>query len=347
MASSKKGMLADLFDATFRTLGRTWPTTLVCGGFLFIPAAFLYGWSIGKFFDAISAVARAEGDPTVFLGLGISYAWLGLAVLAQGFVVLFVRACVTEHTARVVRGEDANVFSILWHVLSRRYGRLIGQRALLWTILGVTLTVPTVIGGVVLGVTVGASGEPGAIIGGTAALAACFVAAAVIGTWLSIRWSLTLESIVIEGARIEASLDRSAQLVRGAWWRVFGYTLLLSLMMSFAISLVATPIVFFSSLGLYGRFLQDALSGGGGEEDYLSLMRSVLAGLGSRLAILVYLQNLFAAFVVPVFMSLLFFELRKRTDAPAAAPAAPDAGGAPAASGAGDEGPAAQAGPAS
>jgi hypothetical protein len=324
-------MLADLFDATFRTMGRTWLTALACGGVLFIPAAILYALSFSRLVDAALAMAGNEEPATALLSLGLAYAWIILAALVQGFAILFVRACVTECTARVARGEEARLFAVVRHVGRHRYGRLIGQRALLWTILGVTFVVPNVVGAVVLGVTTGLNGLGGTTLAGVLAFAAGIVVGTVLLIWLWIRWSLGLEAIVIENARIEQSLDRSADLVRGAWWRVLGYTLLISLMVSFAISLIATPIVFFASIRLYAGFLRDLASGTEGGEDLTSLGRSVLSGIGSRLGLLVYLQSLCGAFVLPVFMTHLFLELRKRTDAPGPAveiastpPAAPE-----------------------
>ena len=319
MAGSKKGMLSDVFDGTFRMLSRTWLTTLVCGGVLFIPAALLYGWSFGRFFDAIAAMAEAEESDSILLSMGLGYLWIMVAALLLGFAMLFVRACVTEHTARLARGESPDLPGIVWHVFSRRYGRLIGQRALQYTILVAIMIGATLIGGISFGISLAVELP----LVGTLGITLGVLAGAVIVTWLSIRWSLTLETVVIEDAKISSSLGRSEDLVRGAWWRVLGYTLLLSLMMGFAVSLIATPIVFFASIREYVRFLGGLLKGGEGEGDAISLMRSLFGGMGLRFAILMYIQSLFAMLVTPVFMTLLFLELRKRTDAAAPADAPP------------------------
>jgi hypothetical protein len=150
------------------------------------------------------------------------------------------------------------------------------------------------------------------------------VGASIVVTWFSVRWSVTLEAVVIEDVKIEASLDRSSLLVHGAWWRVFGYTILLSLMVSFAVSLIATPLVFFATIRSYARFLSGLLSGSDTTEDLPALLQSLFSGMGGRFAILMYVQSLFAVVVSPVFMTLLFLGLRDRTDQPpSAAPLLP------------------------
>jgi hypothetical protein len=319
VADSKKGMLADLFDGTFRTLPRTWVTAVLCGGVLFLPGALLYGWSFGRLLDLLGDLAT-EGDALApLLSLGLAYLGLLAAGLVQGFATLFVRACVTEQTARVVRGETAALTDVLRHVFLHRFGKLIGQRALQYAILGVT-------GGVaafILGAAIGfgrllASPLIPVLIG-----VLIFVGAWVVVAWFSVRWSVTLEAVVIENVKVEESLDRSSLLVRGAWWRVFGYTILLGLMVSFAVSLIATPLVFFATIRSYARFLAGLRSGLDASDDLPALLRSLFSGMGGRFAILMYLQGIFAVVVTPVFMTLLFLGLRDRTDQPVAAPLLP------------------------
>jgi hypothetical protein len=330
VAVSKKGMLADLFDGTFRTLSGTWLTSLVCGGIIFIPVAIFSWWSYGRFFGALAGVSGLIGvDHPVakLLPLGLGYLWIMLAVLAQGLALLFVRACVTESTARVVRGERADPLAIAGHVFTRFYGRLIGQRALQYAILGVAFGAAMALGAAALAIGTAAGAELFGVLG-----IVVFTLAGVCVTYLfAIRWSLTLESIVLEDRRIDASLDRSTELVRGAWWRICGFMLLVSMMVSFGVSLIATPLVFFATIRRYVELVGGLLQGADSSQDMMSLMRSLFSGLAPSLAILTYVQSLLSTFVVPVFMTLLFLELRRRTDAPdpAEAAVAPESPAAP------------------
>jgi hypothetical protein len=42
------------------------------------------------------------------------------------------------------------------------------------------------------------------------------------GVWLAVRWYFIPQAVVLDGARGVAALRRSAALVNGTWWRVFG-----------------------------------------------------------------------------------------------------------------------------
>jgi hypothetical protein len=317
VASGKRGVFTDLLDGTFNMISRTWMTSLILGGVLFIPTAFLFGWAYGTFLDALKDMAEiGRGNPiSVLVTLGMGYLWILLAALAQGVMFLFVRACVTEHSARVIRGEKTTTFDVAAYVIKHKYAPLLGQRLLQIVILSITF------GAVVL--------VTSAAVGALAALD-LFVFAVLLGIilglaglavviWLAVRYKVTLESLVIDGTGIEQSIDHSMALVRGKWWRVFGYTLLFGLMVSFASSLIATPIMFFSTIRQFIHAMEGILKESSRSQSFNRVFFRLLAGFGRRLGILQYIQSLLACFVTPVFMTLLFLELKKPTQ-PQAAP---------------------------
>ena len=45
-----------------------------------------------------------------------------------------------------------------------------------------------------------------------------------IAVWLTIRWSLLAQAVVLEGESATGALRRSAGLVRGQWWRTASLT---------------------------------------------------------------------------------------------------------------------------
>lgn len=319
MADSKKAGFVDLLDGTFSLISKTWMTSLILGAVLFIPPALLFGWAYGSLFDAVtSAAVMGEGDYiTMLRSLGFAYLWIVIAALAQGIVFLFVRACVTDHAARAVRGEQTNTLSVFVHVITRRYAPLLGQRVLQTLILAITVVGVSLVAGLGIGVFAALGLTVPAVLAGTVLGTAgiCLV------TWLAVRFMVTLESLVIDGTRIEQSIDHSMALVRHRWWRVFGCTLLFGLMVSFASSLVGTPIVFFSTIRQLIQALQEITRDASGSRNFNAIFLRTLAGLGRRLGILQYVHSLLAAFVTPVFMTLLFLRLKKEaTPGPAAAP---------------------------
>jgi hypothetical protein len=313
-------MFAELLDRTFHIVPRTWVTTLVLGGVLFVPTSYLIGWAYGRLFDVFGKVGGMAGDnPTFVLAtLGIVYLWLVIAVLAQGLVQLLVRACVTEHAGRAARGEDASSIRVIAHVIGKKYGRLIGQRALQLAILSVTFGAAATAASVAAAVAAALNATLLAILLG--GLLGC--AGLALTIWLSVRFAVTLESLVIDGVKIEESFNRSTSVVHGNWWRVFGCTLLFGLMVSFASSLIATPIVLFSGLRRYVQFVEALVRGAGTEGSNRQLL-TLLAGMGRRMGLFQYVSSLLGSFVTPVFMTLLFLELKKRHEPAAEPPAEP------------------------
>lgn len=68
------------------------------------------------------------------------------------------------------------------------------------------------------------------------------------GIYLFVRWYFTVQAVAVEGARGLDALRRSAVLVEGRWWRVFGCVLLLTLV-------CVLPIVVFVPLGQLAGYL--------------------------------------------------------------------------------------------
>jgi len=75
-----------------------------------------------------------------------------------------------------------------------------------------------------------------------------FLAAFVVSIWVSIRLTLAVPAVVLEGAGPVDALRRSWQLVQGSWWRVFGITLLAGIVVAFIGFILQLPFNIVSSL---------------------------------------------------------------------------------------------------
>lgn len=102
--------------------------------------------------------------------------------------------------------------------------------------------------------------------GGVALAALGGLGAAVIALWIMNRYSLAAPALMLERQSIRKSLSRSAKLVRGSWWRIFGIQLLGQLIASIVSSLIVLPFV----------ILAGELGGGG----IASLVNGTNSGLG-------------------------------------------------------------------
>lgn len=318
MSQRTSGTFTGLIDGTFGLLRQTWKTTLLCGGIVFLPAAALYGWAYGRLFEAYANVVPAMEDASLssVLVLVKAFSWILLAVLVQGFAVLFVRSCVTAQAAGAVRGRGTAVPAIAARVLRQDGARLVGQRVLQGLVYtGVLLAVAAVcaiVTVIVVAITSGfgeAADTTGLTIG---VVLLAYPAGIAVWVWLWVRFSLTLESVVIDGSKARQSFGLSASLVRGGWWRVFGYRFLFAVMLGFAASLIATPIVFFATIRAYARYLSEMVQGTADAGSLVDMLRTMGSGLPVRLAIFLFLSNLLKAFFAPAFMTLLYFAMKRR-----------------------------------
>ena len=114
---------------------------------------------------------------------------------------------------------------------------------------------------------------------------------------ITVRWSLAIPVVMLEGRSPLASLGRSWQLVRGSSWRVFGISLLVQLVAGIASAIIQTPF----ALAGGGSFFTAATA-------HPSATGSVIAAVGGIIASAVT-APLSAGAVV-----LLYADLRMRKE---------------------------------
>lgn len=152
------------------------------------------------------------------------------------FATLFTTAVLTIVVSRSVLGRQVSLGDA-WGEARPRLLSLLGLLALLFVMVGAIMTV-----GILPGLLVGGAGGLAlALLGGTAA----FVAA----LWLYIRFSLAPPALMLERQSIVQSLRRSAKLVNGSWWRIFGIisltsvlTVIVSMIIMIPFALAATAV---------------------------------------------------------------------------------------------------------
>jgi hypothetical protein len=142
-------------------------------------------------------------------------------------------------------------------------------------LLGLTLLLPLI----VLGVTaVGVL--PGLLIGSVAGAVLVFLgglAALLVVIWLTVRFSLSYSVVMLEGQGVRASLRRSAKLVRGSWWRIFGILLLTALLTALIAMIVAIPFTMLA-LAADGEAMDSVFSGGAPQYSWTFL---IVSGIGA------------------------------------------------------------------
>lgn len=184
-------------------------------------------------------------------------------------------ALLTMVTSRAVLGRPVTVGEA-WRDARPLLLKLFGLVLLLLLIcLGI------VTAGALPGILVAAAGSP---LGGAGLAFLGILAACVPALWLAIRFSLASPALMLEKQGITKAMSRSAKLVRGSWWRIFGIQLLTVVLTSMVSLVVALP---FAVIAL--------LSGGDGLAGFLegtpepSWSYLIISGIGSVIGLTITL----------------------------------------------------------
>ncbi|MER5910804.1 hypothetical protein ABT124_09935 [Streptomyces sp. NPDC001982] len=208
---------------------------------------------------SLSEVARAMGE-----------ALLGSAavLLITTIGTIIATALLTTVTSRAVLGKSVTIGEA-WS----------DARPQILKLFGLVLLLPLIAFGVLLvgalpAIIVAVAGGPGAAIAVLAVLG--ILAAAVVAAWLTVRFSLASPALMLERQGILKSMSRSAKLVRGSWWRVFGIQLLAGLIANIMASIIVVPFAVLAA-ALSGDGFSTFLNGTGN----VGWTFLIISGIGS------------------------------------------------------------------
>jgi hypothetical protein len=101
-------------------------------------------------------------------------------------------------------------------------------------------------------------GAAGAILG--------FIILILPGIWLAVRWYFAPQAVVVDGRRSMGALERSAELVTGSWWRVFGVIVFATVAAGVPGAVIEIPFTAWASsadssaISLVGQIVASALT---------------------------------------------------------------------------------------
>ncbi|MEU8894073.1 glycerophosphoryl diester phosphodiesterase membrane domain-containing protein [Streptomyces sp. NPDC048442] len=165
---------------------------------------------------------------------------LGPSTLIGLIGTLFTTALLTIVVSRSVLGRPVTLADA-WREARPRLVPLLGL-TLLFPLGAIAIMAVGLVPGILIG---SAGGAVLAALGGLATL--------VVAIWLIVRFFLAPPALMLERQGIVQSLRRSAKLVRGAWWRVFGI-MLLTMLLTFVVALI---------IGMFFGFIAVLVDGDG------------------------------------------------------------------------------------
>ncbi|MFE0700388.1 hypothetical protein [Streptomyces sp. NPDC058872] len=160
---------------------------------------------------------------------------------------LVVAALLTVVISRAVLGRPVTLGSA-WQEARPRLLQLLGLTLLL-SVMSVAIVCVGLLPGLLLG---GVGGGALGFLGGLGGL--------VVVIWLMVRFSLASPSLMLERQGVALSLKRSAKLVQGSWWRIFGITVLTQLLILVFSGITMAPFTLIG-VAVDGEGLSGLLSG--------------------------------------------------------------------------------------
>ncbi|MFE0643573.1 oxidoreductase [Streptomyces sp. NPDC058877] len=322
----------DILTAAFTTYGRYWKPLLGVAVTAYASALVLIGLAALAAWGVVGADVQwlfdlpEDQDPVFadFQPLIVAFACLWLFATASYVICTgLVHAAVPAVLQEAVLGRPIT-FATAWRRAWSRLGAVVG--AVVLTMLAAIIAMllfligfSALMTGVLVGVaaSVGDHADSGVGIAITGLLFFLMAVAMVpLALWIMIKFSLAPAVAVIEGRGAVASLRRSAVLVKGSWWRIFGCTIATGLMVGIVSGMLQQVI---AQLGVFPmstvNFGQHPTPG------------EVFGLIGGLLAVLVVAQLLVQAFAAPfqpLVSGLLYVDqrIRKENLAPTLAAAA-------------------------
>ncbi|MFD4373176.1 oxidoreductase [Streptomyces sp. NPDC058486] len=198
------------------------------------------------------------GDPglsdiaPLFVGLGSL--WLACALgmlLATGLLHAAVAVVVQE----AVLGRPIG-FGTVWRRAWARLGSVFGSIVLsalaaLVPMLLFLVGLCFMLGAMIASIAASKGGDAGGVGWGLTGLLFLLLSLATMpfAVWIWVKFSLAPTAAVVESAGALTAMRRSAELVRGSWWRIFGYTLVMMLIVggvSFVVQMCLSLVSQFS-----------------------------------------------------------------------------------------------------
>ncbi|KOV54104.1 membrane protein [Streptomyces sp. AS58] len=199
---------------------------------------------------------------------------LGDALLGSGVVFLIsligtvaATALLTTVTSRAVLGKPVTTAEA-WSDARPRVIKLFGLILLL-----LLITVGVAVAGAVPGIIVAATGDSTA---GAGLVVLGVLCTSIVAVWLGVRFSLASPALMLEKQGIVKAMSRSAKLVRGSWWRVFGIQLLAVIIANIVAAIVVIPFTFLAA-ALSGDGIGSVMEGTG----HIGWTFLIISGIGS------------------------------------------------------------------
>ena len=252
--------LDDFFEKTIGMLKYTWKNSLIIGLIFFAPVSYLFSMFVKHCFSLLSQVQYlAEfDDPMAILQLfSPIIGYLFASSLLFSLATYVVQASVTYSTYKSAFKENLSFQDIIITIVTKKLLKLFLLYLVVSFILfGVFLTMYGVM--ILMGLLLFALTQSVGLAITTVVIG--YITSICLLVYLSIKLSFSYNAIVCDDCGVFDSLAKSMKLVKGSWWRVFGITLLISMVVNFASSIIVGPIMAVSIMPMYSDLITSLMN---------------------------------------------------------------------------------------
>ncbi|MBZ6113035.1 MULTISPECIES: glycerophosphoryl diester phosphodiesterase membrane domain-containing protein [Streptomyces] len=262
--------VGEILDGAVSTMRSYWRTVLGVSLTVAVFTEIIVVLLQGLVLDNTSTEALNDPDATLSeLGDALTDTTVnsGVVFLLSLIGTVLATALLTTVTSRAVLGRPVTTAEA-WRDAQPQVLKLFGLIILLLLIVAGIVTVAMAPGLLVAAAGAGGPGLALTVLG--------FLGGGVVTVWLMVRLSLASPALMLEKQSIRKAMGRSAKLVRGSWWRVFGIQLLATVIANVVASIIVIPFTFLAAT-LGGDGVGGLLEGSGD----LGWTFLVVSGIGS------------------------------------------------------------------
>ena len=299
--------LGDLFDRLFKLIGKTWLRNLTIAVIILGPAGLIMGASADMGFSQLANLLESRDHVDSFSSSELS-TLLGFALwFGIGLTLMLIGSVITTVAVTIIGCAEMSGETLSWQeALSRTFHirvlKVFGQYLLEGALLSAIVVIPYML--LIIGIAVDSVAL--GFVGGLLIFAALLVA-----VYLGISFAFTVPAISWEDADVIESFRRSWSLVRGNWWRTFGILLLMGIMVSFAASIMMTPLYLIFLWDFFKAYFEAFSALADGENDPTILI-TMIKSLGFGVGILSAISSIIQLIITPLYVVIMYFDLRAR-----------------------------------
>lgn len=236
-----------LLGAAFQVMRRnpkpTVGVALLLNGGIGLLVAVIAGGIALYIFGRLQTAASADTDEIIAGSIGTGLIIAIVPLLLSLVVSALLQGIISLEVARATIGEKLT-FRGLWRLAKGRLGVLIGWSALVSLVLLVALVLFAL--AIALAVSVG---TPESALGTFGLAVIVGLAGFVVSVWIGIKLSLVPSILMLERVSLRTAVARSWSLTNGYFWKTFGITLLVNVIVNVATQIISTPLSLVAGIG--------------------------------------------------------------------------------------------------